>query len=163
MRLERPDLFRYGILLAILVIGLDQASKWYVLDVFRLPDKGMVELLPFFNLTMVWNYGISFGMLSHPGTGVPIFLSLAAAIIVTALLFWLARAQDRLMMWAIGMVIGGAVSNVIDRARFGAVADFFDVHAFGYHWPAFNIADSAIFIGVMLLLWDGLARGKRKP
>ncbi len=110
---------------------------------------------------MVWNYGVSFGMLAKPGTGVPIFLIIVALIVVGVLLYWLYQLTDAFMAYAISLVMGGALANVVDRLIYGAVADFFDFHLYGYHWPAFNIADSAIFIGVMCLLYDSVFRKKR--
>jgi signal peptidase II len=109
----------------------------------------MIEITSFFNLTMVWNHGVSFGMFSSHQQ--PLLLSAVAALIVIVLLIWLAKSHDRYLTWGIGLIVGGAIGNIIDRLRFGAVVDFLDFHAFGYHWPAFNIADSAIFIGVVVL------------
>ena len=98
---------------------------------------------------------------SHSRCG-PILLIALALVISVALLIWLWRVENRLVAVAIGMVLGGALGNVIDRFRFQAVVDFLDFHAFGYHWPAFNVADSAISIGVGLLLYDALFENRRK-
>ena len=144
--------------MAFVIIVMDQLSKWLMLSVVDIANRPPIEVTPFFNLVMVWNYGVSFGMLSQPGTNVVYFLIGVAFIMVGVLLFWLWRATDRWVASAIGLIIGGALGNVVDRFLYGAVADFFDFHVAGYHWPAFNIADSAIFIGVALLLWDGLFR-----
>lgn len=150
-----------GVLVALITIALDQLQKWHMLEVVRIAERPPIEVTPFFNLVMVWNTGISFGLFSgHDGAGA-LFLIALALVIVTVMAVWLWRSADRLLGVAIGLVIGGALGNVIDRVRFGAVADFFDLHFYGYHWPAFNIADSAIFIGVALLLYDGTFR--RKP
>lgn len=136
--------------LAALVTALDQLHKWYMLDVMHIAETGPVRVLSFFNLVMVWNPGISFGMFRDNAYSAYIFSGLAALIIV-ALSVWLFYSPGRLITIAIGVVIGGAVGNVIDRLRFGAVADFFDFHLMGYHWPAFNIADAMVFTGALLL------------
>ncbi|MCI5048908.1 MAG: signal peptidase II [Rickettsiales bacterium] len=135
---------------------LDQISKYWMLDIVRIAERPPIEVTSFFNLVMVWNHGVSFGMLSKPGTGVPVFLIGVAVIIVIAMLVWLFRNDNKLVALAIGLVVGGAIGNIIDRIRFGAVADFFDFHVMGWHWPAFNIADSGIVIGVGLLLYDNI-------
>ena len=132
----------------------DQLSKYYWLEIVHLGAVSPVQVTPFFNLVMVWNHGISFGMFSrHDAAYALIALALA---IVGFLLWWVRTLQTRNEILAVGLIIGGAMGNVIDRLRFGAVADFFDLHAFDYHWPAFNIADSCIFIGVVLLCWESM-------
>lgn len=150
-----------GLAVILLTIAIDQLHKWWMLEVVHIADSPPIAVTPFFNLVMVWNRGISFGMFSgHSGQGAMI-LSLVAVVIVAFLLSWLWRCHDRWLAVALGLVIGGAIGNVIDRLRFGAVADFFDLHVAGYHWPAFNLADSAIFVGVMILLADHLFRRNR--
>ena len=115
----------------------------------------VIPVLPFFNLVMVWNRGVSFGMFG--GGAVPAWaLILLSALIVAMLVAWLRQVDNSWAAVAIGLVIGGAVGNVIDRVIHGAVADFLDFHLGGYHWPAFNLADSAITIGVVLLLAESL-------
>lgn len=149
---------RNGLIVACTALLLDQLHKWIMLDIVGIAERPAIELLPFFNLVMVWNYGISFGMFSgHDGDGA-IYLTLLALVITAVLLVWLWRAADMFVCVALGLIIGGSLGNVIDRQRFGAVADFFDFHIAGWHYPAFNIADSCIFIGVMLLLWDSFFR-----
>lgn len=113
--------------------------------------NGQITVLPFFNLVEVWNPGVSFGMFKHLAYGQWLLSALAIGITVI-LLRCLWRTQQRLTAAAYGLIIGGAVGNTIDRIRFGAVADYLDFYAFGYHWPAFNVTDSAICIGVVLLL-----------
>ena len=152
--------WRLGLVVILAVIALDQAVKWWVLTgLFELPmpvRAGMgavpIEVTPFFNLVMVWNYGVSFGLFGESGARwLLVALSLAIA---GGLLVWMARLTRRLPTLAFALIIGGAVGNVIDRVIFGAVADFLDFHAYGYHFWAFNIADSAITIGVCLILVD---------
>lgn len=142
-----------GLFIAFLTAAFDQWSKFYVFNLFTETGRNVIEILPFFNLSKVYNYGVSFGMFSHIAYG-RLILSFIALAIVIMLCFWLFRTTKFYMAIAMGMVIGGAVGNVIDRFRFGAVADFLDFHVGGYHWPAFNIADSAVFIGVFILFID---------
>jgi signal peptidase II len=145
-----------GLAIALVVFVLDQASKWWLLEVVGMPFRRHVEVTPFFNLVMVWNRGVSFGMLYSYEAYMPYALSALAVAISAGLLAWLARTDRRLNAVAIGMIVGGAIGNVVDRLRFGAVADFFDVHVAGWHWPAFNVADSGITVGVAIILLDGL-------
>jgi signal peptidase II len=158
----RARLTASGLMAAALVLGADQASKWWVLNGLHLPERGQVVLLPFLNLTMVWNQGVTFGMLHMTGASGPWLLAAVALAIVAALGVWLRRAENRLVALALGAIAGGAVGNVIDRLRFGAVVDFIHAHAGGWSWYVFNMADSAIVCGVAALVLDGL-RPKRGP
>ena len=138
-------------LLALTILALDQATKWAALQ--GLDPYTPVAVTSFFNLVLVWNRGVSFGMFAGAG---PWLLTALAAAIGAFLLVWLyreTRPAPRLALW---LVLAGAVGNTIDRLRFGAVVDFLDFHAFGYHWPAFNVSDSAICIGAGLILLDSL-------
>jgi lipoprotein signal peptidase len=145
-----------GIAAAALVLAADQASKYWVLNVLDLQSLGTVALLPVLNLTMVWNRGVTFGLLNSLGPyGAPA-LGVGALLVVAALGVWLTRAERPLVAGAIGAIAGGAVGNVIDRLRFGAVVDFIHAHAFGWSWYVFNVADAAIVCGVAALLLDGL-------
>jgi len=155
------SLRRAGLLIAVLVLALDQASKWVILTKVMRPPQ-VVEITPFFNLVMGWNRGVSFGLFHSDSPVHVIVLSGIAMVIVIALLVWLWRAVSRWTAVALGLIIGGALGNVIDRLRFGAVADFLDVHAFGYHWPAFNVADSAIVVGAGMLILESLFSGREK-
>ncbi|CAH0273814.1 signal peptidase II [Roseomonas sp. CECT 9278] len=155
---------RLGLPIAAGILVADQASKWWILDVARLPEVGQIPLFaagPFgLDLTMVWNRGVTFGLLSGEGAWNHLILALLAAAIAGFLLRWLVRAENRLTAVALGAVIGGAVGNVIDRVRFGAVVDFVDAHAWGWHWYVFNVADAAIVCGVLALVADALFRPK---
>ena len=156
-----PPLTRAGLILAVGTIVADQASKWLLQDM--LLKQGTVEVIPgFFNLVMVWNTGISFGMLGGGGMLPPWVLSAIAVAICIALFLWLRAARSRWTAWAIGLVIGGAIGNVVDRARWGAVFDFADFYIGRWHWPAFNVADAAIVIGVLALLVESLMPGVTK-
>lgn len=136
---------------AVLVIVMHQATTRLVFDMLGRHDT-FKEVLPFFNFVQVWNPGISFGMLSQLEHAQWLLSGLAIAIIIL-LLRWLSCENDRCTAVALSFVIGGAIGNTVDRLRFGAVADYLDFHAFGWHWPAFNLTDAAIFIGVCLLLY----------
>lgn len=150
-------LVRLGLLVAAFVVALDQTTKWRMRD-FMAADPRVVEVTPFFNLVLGLNRGVSFGMLDSAELG-PWPLVILAAAITVGLLLWLAKAGQRWTAMALGLIIGGAVGNTIDRVRFGGVVDFLDFHAYGYHWPAFNGADSAICIGVIMILIESwLAR-----
>ncbi len=149
-------MLRWGGLAAALVLLLDQASKWWVLEVLRLPERGQVAVLPVLSLTMVWNQGVTFGLFHQDGAWGPWILAGVALAVVAALTTWMRRAETRLVAAALGAVAGGAVGNVVDRARFGAVVDFLHAHAWGWSWYVFNLADAAIVCGVGVLVLDGL-------
>ncbi len=145
-----------GLVAALLVLAADQASKQWVLHGLDLPARGSVAVLPGLNLTMVWNQGVTFGLF-RAGTpsGVALLAAVAVAV-VAVLLVWLRRAENALVATALGAVAGGAVGNIVDRLRYGAVVDFIHAHAGGWSWYVFNVADAAICCGVGLLLLDGL-------
>ena len=143
---------------AISAVVLDQLSKYLVLQHFG--EQGCADhreiVTAFFDLVMTCNRGMSFGLFNAgPGLSVPLF-SIAAVVIVAILLFWLSRVRSDLLSTAIGLIIGGAIGNVIDRLRFGGVIDFLYFHLGSWYWPAFNVADSAICIGVAVMLFEGL-------
>ena len=153
-----------GLAAAVLVVVLDQLSKAAVLA--RFAGRGFGEhetVTSFFNLALIYNRGISFGLFNGgAGFNAAVF-SLAAAAIVALLIVWLRRASSPLLALAIGLIIGGAVGNVIDRLRLGAVVDFLDFHVGSLHWPAFNVADSAICVGVAAMLLDGFFLRRDAP
>ncbi|MFB3149519.1 MAG: signal peptidase II [Alphaproteobacteria bacterium] len=148
-----------GLIVASAVIILDQATKWWVVTILMNPPR-VVDVWPFFSVVMVWNRGVTFGFLSDApfwGRWALVGLSLA---IVAILLLWLRRAETKWRAAAIGLIIGGALGNVIDRVNYGAVADFLDFYIGTYHWPAFNFADSAITLGVAIMFFDALFKPK---
>ena len=149
-------MIRWGLLAAALVFVADQASKWWVLNVLHLPELGSVPLAPVLNLTMVWNQGVTFGLFHQDSAAGPWLLAGVALAVVVALTLWMRRAERALVACALGAIAGGAVGNVVDRIRFGAVVDFIHAHAFGWSWYVFNVADAAIVCGVAALLLDGL-------
>ena len=121
-----------------------------------------LEVLPFFYLTMVWNRGVTFGMFATDGqTGQLILVAIAGAAVI-AFGFWLWRAGNWLTALSVGAIAGGAIGNVIDRMRFGAVVDFLHFHAGGWSWYVFNVADAAIVCGVTALILDGFFRSEEK-
>lgn len=154
--------FYFGLLLALVIFIADQASKFALVDMLIARGHEGIDVLPFFKLVMVWNQGISFGMFSDGGE-MRKYLLIGMALVITALMVgWMWRVQTRLLTTALAFVIGGALGNVIDRFRWGAVADFFYFHHGEWFWPAFNIADSAIFIGVVLLCWESIVNPEKK-
>ena len=153
-RVIYPARFQVGILVALAVLAADQASKYWVLHILNLPDLHQIVLLPVLNLTMVWNRGVTFGLLSGFGDWGTIGLAAIALAVVVALGFWLRRAGSALMAGSIGAIAGGAVGNVLDRLRYGAVVDFIHAHIGGWSWYVFNVADAAIVCGVAALLLD---------
>lgn len=151
-----------GLVISVLVVVADQAVKAWILEHVMLPPR-VIEVTSFFNLVLTWNRGVSFGLFNNESPYNAWVLPLIAVGIVGMLLAWMARNDDRLVRVCLGLIIGGAVGNLIDRIRFGAVADFLDFHVWGWHWPAFNIADSAISIGVALLIAESLfSPGERR-
>lgn len=142
---------------ALLATLLDQASKLVMVHLVMDPPH-TIEVTGFFNLVLSYNRGVSFGILASDLWFKPFLLSLIAVVIVALLLWWQKKHPDPFTAIGTGLIAGGALGNVIDRLYLGAVVDFLDFHAGGYHWPAFNIADSAITIGVAILLIDGLFR-----
>ena len=149
----------WGLGVAALVVVLDQATKAWMMGLLLDPPRA-VALTGFFDLVPVWNRGVSFGILASRDGSTAWLLGGVAVVVAAGLAVWLARAERALLALGLGLVIGGALGNVIDRGRFGAVFDFLDFHVAGWHWPAFNLADSAITIGVGLLLLDGLLAGR---
>lgn len=150
---DRKAALRFGLAVAAVVLVLDQASKFLLIDLMR-ANPGGIELAPFFNLVQVWNRGVSFGMLGSEwlGDNQRWLLSLLAIAVSVVLGFWLSKAERPLDRLSLGLVIGGALGNAIDRVIYGAVADFFDFHVAGWHWPAFNIADAGITCGAIGLI-----------
>lgn len=144
--------------LAFVTCVLDQISKWWVFERLLTEARPVVALIPSLNFVKAWNTGVSFSMFSNHSAWGPYLLSTLALGIVAGLCVWLYRLpeEDKITPWALGFVIGGAIGNVIDRLRFGAVADFIDVYVGTYHWPAFNVADSAVTLGAGLLIFDAL-------
>ncbi len=155
------------------LVILDQLSKWWVTQSLFNEGSNLsflswfsetpaqnafnsVDLFPGLNFVMVWNSGISFGFLNQDSAHGALWLSLITGLIVLGFIVWLFREKNIFISTGLVMIIGGALGNIIDRLRFGAVIDFIDVHIHDYHWPAFNVADSLVFLGVCTLLIQAL-------
>ena len=134
----------------------DQIHKAWMIGLFEANPAHKIILAPFFDLVLVWNRGISYGLLKQEGNGGRWALAIFALAAVLALTCWLAHIRSRLAAAGVGLIIGGALGNAIDRIRFGAVADFFSFHIGSFHWYVFNLADVAIVAGVAGLLFDSL-------
>jgi signal peptidase II len=155
---SRP--LRAGILAALAALLLDQASKFWLLYEFDLARRGVVRVTPFFDLVLAWNVGISFGWFQNDGWIAQAVLTGIKALAVIALAVWMARSRTILATVGLGLIIGGAIGNGIDRMAYGAVVDFalFHVEIAGktWNWYVFNVADVAIVAGVAALLYDSL-------
>jgi signal peptidase II len=156
---------RWGLTVAALVAIADQLVKAWILGLFAAQPAGggVVQVASFFNLVLAWNHGMSFGLFNSNAALNAAIFTVLAAIIVGGLVMWLWRVQEPLLAVAIGLVIGGAVGNVVDRLWRGAVVDFLDFHLGEWHWFAFNLADAAICIGVGLMLIDSLLGRREAP
>jgi len=149
---------RFGVIAALAVLALDQAFKLWLLFVFDIARRGTVRITPFFDLVLAWNVGISFGWFQNDGLIAQTILMLVKAVAVIVLAIWMARSRTVMATVALGLIIGGAVGNAIDRFAYGAVVDFalFHVQIGGntFNWYVFNLADVAIVAGVAALLYD---------
>ena len=155
-RLTSP--LRSGVIAAIVTLALDQASKLWLLYVFDIGHRGTVKVTPFFDLVLAWNIGISFGWFQNDSEAAQIALMVIKAVAVIALAIWMARSRTVMATVALGLIIGGAIGNAIDRAAYGAVVDFALFHlqigGKSFNWYVFNLADVAIVAGVADLLYD---------
>lgn len=149
---------RLGVIVAFVTLVLDQASKFWLVRVFDIAHRGTVKLTPFFDLVLAWNQGISFGWFQNDGPTAQIALMAIKAVAVLVLAIWMARSRTLIASLALGLIIGGAVGNGIDRLVYGAVVDFALFHVqIGdntFNWYVFNLADVAIVAGVAALLYD---------
>ena len=149
-----------GVAGAIMIV--DQAHKWWMLNAFDIRGKGRVAVTPFLDLEYVKNTGVSYGLFLQESRGGQWVLVAFAVLAVCAMALWLARGvTTRLVAVSLGLIMGGAASNAIDRLTLGGVADFFALHAFGFHWYVFNIADVAIVAGVIGLIYDSLGASRK--
>jgi signal peptidase II len=149
--------------LSLIAVALDQASKLMIIASMKLYES--IALLPGFNLVHVRNTGAAFSFLSDAGGWQRWFFAILALIISVVLTVWLARLKNNevLLAIALSLVLGGAIGNLIDRVAYGYVVDFLDVYYQSWHWPAFNVADSAITLGVTLMLLESFGVGRPKP
>jgi signal peptidase II len=151
-----------GVVTAVITLVLDQITKLYTLFVFDLPVREPVRLTPFLDFIVVWNRGISYGLFqqhTEAGRWILVAVSLAAAL---ALSVWIRRTEGRLLAACLGLIVGGAVGNAIDRVAYGAVFDFIHFHIGSFSWYVFNVADAAIVAGVFGLIYDSFVLEKRR-
>lgn len=146
-------LSRLGLMFAVWVFALDQLCKFWILKIVNLDERPPIQITPFADLAMAWNEGVSYGLLT---TNAQMLLVALSLIITAALWLWLARSTTPLAATALGLIIGGALGNALDRVLHGAVADFVHLHWGTWSWYIFNVADVAIVAGVLLLVYDGL-------
>lgn len=146
-----------GWLLASEIALLDQWSKTLIHNIAQ-NTPFPIEITSFFNIVLTGNRGISFGLFRHMQDWMPLVLTGVTSVIALYLCWWMTRAHEKGTILALGCVIGGAIGNIIDRLRLGAVTDFLDFHITDYHWPAFNLADSAIFVGVVILAFVSIVK-----
>jgi signal peptidase II len=153
-----PPHLRFGVLTAIVALVLDQASKFWLLDVFHIEQRGAVRVTSFFDLVLAWNTGISYGWFSQSGASGQALLIAIKIVAVVVLAIWMARSTTRLATFSLALIIGGAIGNGLDRFTWGAVVDFALFHVQigdrNYDWYVFNLADVAIVAGVVGLLYD---------
>lgn len=154
--------FRLGLLAAFLTLVIDQGSKLWLYFRTDLILTQPWSIAPFVDFVVVWNRGVSYGMFQQEGDFGRWLLVVLSVVAVLMLGFWMSRAGSRLLAVALGLIVGGAVGNAIDRAVFGAVFDFVHLHASGWSWYVFNIADAAIVAGVVGLILDSLMPDRRK-
>ncbi len=142
----------------VITFIVDQANKWWMIAIYKLPEKGRVTVTPFLDLVFVINKGVSYGLLDNAG---PWVLSGFAVLVSLVLWLWSAQASaTRLLAISLGLIIGGALANALDRPIHGGVADFYSLHAYGFYWYVFNIADAAIVAGVIGLLYDSFGTSR---
>ena len=152
-----------GLACALATLAIDQGHKWWMLAVYRIQDRDRVAVTPFFDLVYVQNKGISYGLLPLDTLQGQRLLAGFAALAVLALAVWLARGiSTKLVAVSVGLIMGGAAGNAIDRLLLGGVSDFFSLHAFGIYWYVFNVADAAIVAGVGGLLYDSLGLSRNR-
>tara|TARA_R110002126_G_scaffold1015_46_gene6240 strand:+ start:18895 stop:19428 length:534 start_codon:yes stop_codon:yes gene_type:complete len=155
---------RAGLAIAFLIFGLDQLSKFLVMQPLQLPARGQIELLPFFNLTWAQNYGVSMGFLTASSDLQRWALVALTGLIGIAVFLWMNREKAKWDIVALGLILGGAMGNIVDRARLGYVADFADLHIGDFRpFLIFNLADACISIGVVILLARALLIREKKP
>ncbi|MET0194442.1 MAG: signal peptidase II [Hyphomicrobiaceae bacterium] len=152
-----------GYTIMVLTLAFDQAHKWWMLLIYRIEEKSPVVVTPFLNLVFVKNKGVSYGLLLQDSEQGQWVLAGFAVLASLAMAIWLARGvTDKLVAVSLGLIMGGALGNAVDRVLIGGVADFFQLHAFGFYWYVFNIADMAIVAGVAGLLYDALAPSRNR-
>ena len=161
MEQKRRCVLKRGLIFACIALILDQLSKWGIAHLFENGFQGW-SFGGFFNIVKAWNTGVSFSMFSEGGLAKTLVLVLFALVVVGWLLYWKKHEENALAQVSLGLIIGGALGNVIDRIRFGAVLDFLDFYYQKWHWPAFNLADSFICVGVFMLIFQNVWSFEKK-
>jgi len=147
---------------ALITLILDQANKLWMILIYGIEERGRVVVTPFLDFVYVLNTGVSYSMFDSASYSWQLGLAAFALVASLAMWVWLCRAgESRLMAWGLGLIIGGAIGNAIDRLWLGGVADFYSLHAFGFYWYVFNIADVAIVAGVVALLYDSFSPSRK--
>ncbi|MCA0432889.1 MAG: signal peptidase II [Proteobacteria bacterium] len=141
-----------GTIIMALIFVADQLTKYWILTIVNLDERDSIAVTPFLNLTMAWNKGVSYGLLTTHAQQILILMSIFISLV---LFIWLARAASNIAAVGLGFIIGGALGNVVDRYLHGAVADFVHFHWGSFNWYIFNVADIAIVAGVLLMVYDG--------
>jgi len=150
-----------ALFIATAILLLDQLSKWIILAVV-VPPLGGIPLTGFFNLVLTYNTGVSFGLFQGSAAWQPFVLIAVNVVVSLGLLIWLYRQAVGFLPTAVGLVVGGALGNAVDRLHLPGVVDFLDFYVADWHWPAFNLADSTIVCGVILIIADGLFQPRSK-
>ncbi len=149
---------RLGLWIIVLTFVVDQANKWWMINVYEIASRGRVKVLPFLDLVYVINKGVSYGLLDNAG---PMLLTGFAVVVSLVMWLWLAHKDTSpLLAVSLGLIVGGALANALDRLHLGGVADFYSLHAYGFYWYVFNIADAAIVAGVVGLLYDSFSTSR---
>jgi signal peptidase II len=161
---NRADLLRAWrwFALAAAIVVADQIVKWIVLRHFAPGEQRAVT--DFFNLVLVFNKGAAFSLFAQaPGWQAPVLSAFAVIAAIVVSVFIVRSPRRQILCFGLALILGGAIGNVIDRLRFGQVVDFLDFHALGWHWPAFNVADSAISVGAVILILEGFIGREKQP
>ncbi|MBZ0216736.1 MAG: signal peptidase II [Fimbriimonadaceae bacterium] len=151
----RPTI-RFGLGVALFTFLLDQASKQWLLHIFKDAGVAKIQAASFLDFVLVWNQGVSYGLFPQQSELGRWLLVLFSCVVICFLLLWLMRSSSLLIAVSLGLIIGGATGNALDRVIFGAVIDFFSFHAYDFHWYVFNLADAAIVAGAAGLIYDSL-------
>lgn len=160
--MRKESLIKVWLAIAIAIITIDQATKILITDHFTFGDS--LQITSFFNLVIAYNTGAAFSFLADSGGWQRWFFTATASIASIVIVYFLRKhVQELKFCFALSNILGGALGNLIDRIRFGHVIDFLDFHVAGYHWPAFNVADSAICLGAALLIWESFTSSQSKP
>ncbi len=153
---------KLGLIVFLVTLALDQAHKWWMIHIYDIESRGRVTVTPFLDLVFVKNIGISYSMFDQESYAGQIMLASFGLVASIVMWIWLARGGNgRLLAVSLGLIMGGAIGNAIDRLVLGGVADFFSLHAFGFYWYVFNIADVAIVAGVIGLLYDSVLASRK--